>query len=393
MADNKPCVDLAIKDGRIVTIAANLPETATHEWDLAGRVVIPGLVDAHTHLDKSYVPTLNHSGTLWEAITIWRQYKVTRTKADIQQTVRRALQTAIANGITAMRSHIDVEVAGDLQTVEVILEMREAMRGQIDLQLVALGYASNPESRATMASALALGVDLVGGAPALSADPTADLQATFALAEQTGKGLDLHIDETEDPQMLCLEQLADYASAHGLHGQVTAGHCCSLAFVDEATLDRVIDKVAQAGLNIITLPSCNLVLMGRAQRPTPRGVTPVQTFLARGVNISAASDNVHDPFNPFGNYDLLQMANLNAHVAHLSGEAQIYESLQMVTTRPAATLRLIDYGIHAGASADLVVLDTTSVLAAVTDVPPRLATFKRGRPLVRTTIERQWKEG
>ena len=355
--------------------------------------MIPGLVDAHTHLDKSYVPTHNRSGTLWEAITIWREYKVTRTKADIQQTVRRALHTAIANGVTAMRSHIDVEVAGDLQTVEAILEIREAMRSQIDLQLVALGYASNPESRATMASALALGVDLVGGAPALSDDPTADLQATFALAEATGKGLDLHIDETEDPQMLCLEQLADYAIAHSLQGQVTAGHCCSLAFVDEATLDRVMDKVAQAGLNIITLPSCNLVLMGRAQRPTPRGVTPVQTFLARGVNISAASDNVHDPFNPFGNYDLLQLANLNAHVAHLSGEAEIYASLQMVTTCPATTLGLTDYGIHAGASADLVVLDTTSVLAAVTDVPPRLATFKRGRALVRTTIERQWAEG
>lgn len=390
LADDQPLVDLALHNGRIAAIAATITTQTTQEWDLAGRVVIPGLVDAHTHLDKSYVPTHNQSGTLLEAIAVWRQYKVTRTKADIERTVRRALETAIANGVTAMRSHVDVEATTDLQTVETILQVREAFRDQIDLQLVALGYATNPASQATMRSALALGVDLVGGAPALTPDPAAELDGLFALAEASGKGLDLHIDETEDPQMCCLASFAARAIAHGLQGQVTAGHCCSLAFVDAATAARVIEQVADARMHIVTLPSCNLVLMGRGQHPTPRGVTLVQRFLDADVNISAASDNVHDPFNPFGSYDLLQIANLNAHVAHLSGAAQIHESLRMVTQRPAAALGLRDYGIRAGTIADLVVLDTTSVLAAVTDVPVRLATFKYGRLLVRTTIERQW---
>lgn len=390
LADDQPLVDLALHNGRIAAIAATITTQTAQEWDLAGRVVIPGLVDAHTHLDKSYVPTHNQSGTLLEAIAVWRQYKVTRTKADIERTVRRALETAIANGVTAMRSHVDVEATTDLQTVETILQVREAFRDQIDLQLVALGYATNPASQATMRSALALGVDLVGGAPALTPDPAAELDGLFALAEASGKGLDLHIDETEDPQMCCLASFAARAIAHGLQGQVTAGHCCSLAFVDAATAARVIEQVADARMHIVTLPSCNLVLMGRGQHPTPRGVTLVQRFLDADVNISAASDNVHDPFNPFGSYDLLQIANLNAHVAHLSGAAQIHESLRMVTQRPAAALGLHDYGIRAGTIADLVVLDTTSVLAAVTDVPARLATFKHGRLLVRTTIERQW---
>lgn len=390
LADDQPLVDLALHNGRIAAIAATITTQTAQEWDLAGRVVIPGLVDAHTHLDKSYVPTHNQSGTLLEAIAVWRQYKVTRTKADIERTVRRALETAIANGVTAMRSHVDVEATTDLQTVETILQVREAFRDQIDLQLVALGYATNPASQATMRSALALGVDLVGGAPALTPDPAAELDGLFALAEASGKGLDLHIDETEDPQMCCLASFAARAIAHGLQGQVTAGHCCSLAFVDAATAARVIEQVADARMHIVTLPSCNLVLMGRGQHPTPRGVTLVQRFLDADVNISAASDNVHDPFNPFGSYDLLQIAHLNAHVAHLSGAAQIHESLRMVTQRPAAALGLRDYGIRAGTIADLVVLDTTSVLAAVTDVPARLATFKHGRLLVRTTIERQW---
>lgn len=390
LADDQPLVDLALHNGRIAVIAPTVTASAHQEWDLAGRVVIPGLVDAHTHLDKSYVPTHNQSGTLLEAIDVWRQYKVTRTKADIERTVRRALQTAIANGVTAMRSHVDVEATTDLKTVETILEVREAFCDQIDLQLVALGYATNAASHATMRSALALGVDLVGGAPALTPDPAAELNALFALAEAVGKSLDLHIDETEDPAMCCLAGFAERTVAHGLQGQVTAGHCCSLAFVDPATAEQVIAKVADAAMHIVTLPSCNLVLMGRNQHPTPRGVTLVQPFLDAGVNISAASDNVHDPFNPFGSYDLLQIANLNAHVAHLSGAAQIQESLRMVTSRPAAALGLRDYGSREGTIADLVVLDTTSVLAAVTDVPARLATFKGGRLLVRTTIERQW---
>ncbi|MCB0184015.1 MAG: amidohydrolase family protein, partial [Caldilineaceae bacterium] len=364
---------------------------AVQEWDLAGRVVLPGLVDAHTHLDKSYFPIPNQSGTLLEAIDLWRAHKGYRTRADIAKTVRQALRTAIANGITAMRSHIDVEANGDLATVETVLAIREEFRDQLDLQLVALGYPGGTrEQRQTMRSALDLGLDLVGGAPALTANPHAEIDACFALAEATGKPLDLHIDETEDPQMLSLDYLAAKTKAHGLQGRVTAGHCCSLAFVDNATVGRVLDNVASAQLNLVTLPSCNLVLMGRAIQPVPRGMTPVKAILAHGINICAASDNVHDPFNPFGNYDLLQIANLTAHVAHLTGTAEIQTVLEMVTTKAAQTLNLPSPAVTVGSVADLVVLDTTEPLHAVTTVPPRLATVKQGKMLLRTTITQTW---
>jgi cytosine deaminase len=193
--------------------------------------------------------------------------------------------------------------------------------------------------------------------------------------------------------MLSLEYLAEQTLAHGMQGQVTADHCCSLAFVDEATAQRVIDKVAEAGLNIITLPSCNLVLMGRGMQPVPRGITPVKAFLARGVNIAAASDNVHDPFNPFGSYDLLQIASLNAHLAHLTGEAELYASLKMVTDYPARTLGLPNYGLTEGATADLVIVDANRVLDTVLAPPPRLATFKAGRLIVRSTVVQHWSAG
>lgn len=391
LSDSAPLTDIAIDAGRITAVGVALPLTAVNEWDLQGRVLLPGLADAHTHLDKTYFPLHNQSGTLIEAIEVWRAHKRSRTQEQIGATVRRALQTAVANGVTAMRSHVDVEGASDLITIETILTLREEWRDVITVQLVALGYPSGTaENRSAMRSALALGVDLVGGVPALTPDPHAEIDAAFALAEAFGKPIDLHVDETEDPQMLSLETLAEKTIAHGMQGQVTAGHCCSLAFVDQATAERIMDKVAQARLNMITLPSCNLVLMGRAQSPVPRGVTRVKELLARGVNVSAASDNVSDPFNPFGSYDLLQIANLNAHVAHLSGEAEIQQSLQMVTQNPAQALGLADYGIGMGKRADLVVVDTTTCLEAVTTIPPRLATFKNGRLLVQTRNDRHW---
>lgn len=391
VSDSAPLTDIAMQAGRITAVGGALPLIATHEWDVAGRVVLPGLVDAHTHLDKSYFPLHNQSGTLIEAIEVWRAHKRNRTKEQIRVTVQRALQTALANGVTAMRSHVDVEATSDLATVETLLALRDEWREMIDLQLVALGYPSgSTEQRAAIHHALAMGLDYVGGVPALTPDPAAEIDAAFALAETFSKPIDLHVDETEDPQMLSLERLAAQTVAHGMQGQVTAGHCCSLAFADQSTAERVMDKVVQAQLHIITLPSCNLVLMGRNHQPTPRGVTRVKELLARGVNVSAASDNVSDPFNPFGSYDLLQIANLNAHLAHLSGETEIQQSLQMVTQNPAQALGLADYGIGVGKRADLVVVDTTACLTAVTTIPPRLATFKNGRLLVQSHTERHW---
>lgn len=391
LVDTPSLVDLAIRDGRIAAIDLSPQATATQEWDVDGRVVLPGLIDAHTHLDKSYFPIHNQSGTLLEAIDLWRAHKGSRTQSEIAATVRKSLRTAIANGVTAMRSHIDTEAKGDLATVETVLAIREELRDQIDLQLVALGYAGGTiEQQQTIRRALDMGLDLVGGAPALADDPHARIDAAFALAEATGKAIDLHIDETEEPHMRSLDYLATKTKAHGLHGQVTAGHCCSLAFVEEQAAERILDNVASAQLNIVTLPSCNLVLMGRGMQPTPRGITRVKEMLARGINICAASDNVHDPFNPFGNYDLLQIANLVAHTAHLSGESEIRSALEMVTTKPAQMLGRQHNGVAVGCKADLVVVDTTEPLHAVTRIPPRLATFKEGRLLLRTTITQSW---
>ncbi|MEM7535199.1 MAG: amidohydrolase family protein, partial [Chloroflexota bacterium] len=346
---------------------------------------------AHTHLDKTFATLENNSGTLDEAIAVWRRVREERHSDEITHAATKAIKLAIANGVTAMRSHIDIGRTDQRTAVEVLLGLREQFRNQIDLQFVALGTSSDePALLDGMKTALAMGVDLVGGCPALRPDPQAEIDAVFALAAETGKPIDLHIDETENPNMLTLDYLAEQTIAHGMQGQVTAGHCCSLAFADDETARRIIDKVAAAQLNIVTLPSCNLVLMGRNMQPVPRGTTRVKQLLAAGVNVCAASDNVHDPFNPFGSYDLLQIANLNAHVAHMTGIAELQESRSMVTQRAAICMNLKNHGVGVGNIADLVVLNTCNYEDAILAPPARLMTFKNGNLLVETTIQESW---
>ena len=389
--DNDPLTDIAIRDEQILRVGPQLtPGDETQIWDLDGRVVLPGFVDIHTHLDKTYGPIENESGTLLEAIAMWRNIRQQRTAAGIVANAERALRNAIVNGVTAMRTHIDVSADDALLPVETLLPFRETYRERIDLQFVALGYSSSPAAAAAMERALALGVDFVGGAPALTVDPTAEIDAALALAEKWDRPVDLHIDETEDPDMVTLEYLAEETIRRGWQGRVTAGHCCSLAFTDPERAKRVIDKVAAAEITIVTLPSCNLVLIGREQEPSPRGITPVKKLLAKGISVCAASDNVHDPFNPFGSYDLLQICNLNAHVAQMTGKAELYQSLAMTISEPAHAFYGQPRLIANGQPADLVIIDSKSILEAIVSPPARLGTFKAGRLIVKTDFERRW---
>ena len=379
LAGHKRRYDLYIAAGFIAALEVTGRERVSG-LDLAGKVVLPGLVEAHTHLDKTFSSIENQSRTLREAMDMWRRIKTSRTLYEVQEAVERALALASQHGVTALRSHIDLVNVGDLALHEMLVSLGKIYRDQIDLQWVALGNpGGGPQTLKLMRTALKMGVGYIGGAPALTENPQTSIDAALDLAVARSVGVDLHIDETEDPQTLTLEYLAEQTIARGLQGQVTAGHCCSLGFVDDQTRARVIEKVAAAEINIITLPSCNLVLMGRSQRPVPRGITPVQDLLAAGVNVCAASDNVRDPFNPFGSYDPLQIANLNAHTAHMSGLDGLAESLEMVTARAARTLGLRNYGMAVGGAADLVVLETTEPLDAVLTVPRRHAVMKAGQ--------------
>ena len=386
-------VDIAIDKGLVKEIDHHLELRPREEWNLNGSVVLPGLVDAHVHLDKTFSTTFNKSGTLQEAIDTWRSEKPHLTYEGYAARMMQAMQVAVVKGTTHLRTHVDIDSESGFAALEAMLDVREKFRHRIDVQIVALGQPGlNDEETQAMGAALEMGADLVGGAPALLPEPKKSIDVIFALAERYSKSIDLHIDETEDPNTLTLEYLAEKTIGHGMQGLVTAGHCCSLAFVDDATADRVIEKVKEAKLHIITLPSVNLVLMGRGTNPVARGLTRVKELLGAGVNVAAASDNVRDPFNPLGNYDLLHIANLTAHAGHMTGANELEVCLNMITSNAAELMGLENYGLFEGGKADLVVVDAVNVMNTLAGVPERLATFKNGELIVRTEIHRTWRD-
>ena len=375
-------VDVGIQGDRITQIAPKLEGQSANELDLGGRLLASGFVDVHTHLDKNLTidRIANESGTLLEAIESWVAFKPNLTLDDYVARASRGVEMALAQGTTSMRSHVDVDANG-LTALEALLTVRETYRDAITLEITALGGPGlgGAEFQA-MVDALEMGADVVGGCPAIRPDGHAEIIEALELAQRFGKRVDLHVDENENPDSRWLEVLADETIKRGLEGQVTAGHCCSLAFMPDDVADRVMDKVVHARINIVSLPACNLNLQGRGMRPAPRGLTRVRELLERGVNVCVGSDNVQDPFQPIGNYDLLSMANLTAMAAHMTGAAQIAESFEMISTRPARAMNL-ERGVRVGAVADLVIVNASSKLEAVRGVAPRLMVFKAGKPV------------
>jgi cytosine/creatinine deaminase len=375
--------DIALEAGKIVAISDRLEDSGREERNLEGRIVLPGFVEAHCHIDKTLTIDRvgNAAGTLLEAIHNWIAFKPQLTREDYLARGRRALLMALRMGTTNLRTHVDVDANG-LLALESVLELKQEFAGRVDMQIVALGGPGVSDAEfAAMQNALELGADIVGGCPAIRAAPKAEVIRALELAEQFGKHVDLHTDENENPESLALEMLAEETIARGLEGRVTAGHCCSLAFMDERTVARVIEKVARARINIVTLPACNLVLQGREMNPTPRGLTRVRQLLEAGVNVVTGTDNVQDPFQPLGNYDLLAASNLTALAAHMTGRAQMLETLEMTTTRAARILCLELHGLRVGCKGDLVVIDAQSRLEALAQVSTNRMVIKGGKIL------------
>jgi cytosine deaminase len=379
--------DILIEGEKIARIGEGLSAEADSHFDLGGRVVVPGFVEAHTHIDKAYTLHLcdNAAGTLDGAIREMYKIKETATVDEIYGRAEACLLNFISHGATTVRTHIDVDHAIDLRGMEALLRLRDRYREKVTLQLVPLagsapGATNESEYRKYLREAVSMGADAVGGVPTLSFDSEAHLEIAFATAAEFNLPIDLHVDESDDPNHLVLEQLAEKTIGEGWQGRVVAGHCCSLAAVDDATASRVIDKVAEAGISVITLPLCNLYLQGRGDtQPVRRGITRVKELLDAGVNVFCASDNVQDAFGPYGRADTLEAAWLTGLAAHLN-ESFRSTLLDMVTGRPAKALGLGDgYGLREGAPADLVVMASESPGTVVVERPGRLAVFRSGK--------------
>ena len=310
----------------------------SHSLDARCSLVLPGLIDIHTHIDKSFNESLDSDGTLPGAIQTMARIKQQRHLDTIMVKAEKAITMAIKQGVSLLCSHIDLSHADDLDTLRALLELKKKYANKIELRFTALGGSLSQVEMDLINSACDLGVDMIGGAPALSDNPAKSVENAVALSREWKKDLDLHIDEKEDTDILTLEILADFCLSKPLAQNVIASHCCTLAFLSQNDLQRVLEKVKKANISIVSLPMCNLVLMGRDQHPVPRGIAPIKAIQSQGINTCLGSDNVRDPFNPFGNYDPLSAVTFACIAAQMSSAEEILNAIKLVTKNPARAL-------------------------------------------------------
>lgn len=378
-------LDVAVAAGRIGAIGPALAARGAREIDLAGRLLAPGLVETHVHLDKSCIMErcASDKGTLEEAIAQVAAAKARFTTDDVAERASRTLEKAILQGTTHMRTHVEVDPGIGLRGLEAVLPLVERYRWAIDLELCVFpqeGLLNNPGTERLLVEGLKRGAHVLGAAPYCDSDPRGQIDRIFDIACEFDVDVDMHLDFFLDYRRGELDYVCEQTRRHRYEGRVAIGHVSTLSAMPAPRFEEAARRLADAGVAVTVLPSTDLFLMGRGiEHSVPRGVAPAHRLLGAGVNCSLSTNNVLNPFTPFGDCSLLRMANLYANVAQLGAREALAECFALVTHRPARLIGLKDYGIAVGNPADMVVFDCADRVAAVAELAVPLYGFKRGR--------------
>ena len=375
--------DIGIRDGRIAAVKPAIEQRECRH-DAGGRLVVPGFVETHIHLDKSDLLGVCHidRGGLSEAVEQVALAKRGFTEENVYARAAKTLEKAILHGTTRMRTHVEVDPRVGLTSLYALNRLKCDYAWAIDLELCAFpqeGLIDDPGCDAVLVSALEAGATVLGGAPYMDRDAHAHIAMIFDIARRFDVDVDMHVDFSLDPAHLDIEEICRLTTVHGWGGRVTVGHVTKLSSVTSGRLETIARMLASAGVALTVLPSTDLFLMGRDHdHDVPRGVTPAHKLLEHGVTCSISTNNVLNPFTPYGDCSLLRIANLYANVVQLGTPADLTSCLDMITVQPATLMRCDDYGIASGLPADLVILDCTTEAQGISEIAPALAGFKRG---------------
>jgi cytosine deaminase len=373
LADGRE-VDIAIAGGTIAAVEPALPQRGMREIDVGGDLVTPPFVDAHFHMDAtlSYgLPRVNESGTLLEGIALWGELKPQLAQEALVERALRYCDWAVARGLLAIRTHVDV-CDDRLLAVEALLDVKRKVAPYIDLQLVAFpqdGLLRSKTAFANLKRAIRMGVDVVGGIPHFErtmADGAESVRLLCEFAAEQGLMVDMHCDESDDPLSRHIETLAAETLRLGLQGRVAGSHLTSMHSMDNYYVSKLLPLIAESGVAAIANPLINITLQGRHDTyPKRRGMTRVPELLAAGVPVAFGHDCVMDPWYGLGSGDMLEVAHMGLHVAQMTGQAAMRQCFQAVTATPARILGLQGYGIAPGCRADLVWLDAGDPVEAI----------------------------
>ncbi len=380
-ADATALETLYVEDGRFVSA----PGAGAETLDLQGKLLLPGLVETHIHLDKACIMRRCQlsEGTLAEAIAQTRSAKVGFTEADVYQRGAQVLDKAIIQGTTHMRTHVEIDPQIGLTGFNAVRRLQADYAWAISLEICVFpqeGLLNNPGTEALLREALALGAEVLGGCPYTDAVPDAQIRRLFELAVAFDRDLDFHLDFDLNPEGMTIGEVIRCTHQHGWGGRVTIGHVTKLSTLPRDTLLAVAQSLAEAGVQVTCLPSTDLFLTGREHfQNRPRGLAPLQHLHACGVTCSLSTNNIGNPFTPYGDASLVRQANLFANVSQLATEAELLRCLSWVSSESARLLRLPDYGLTLGCRADFIVFDAPSPAAVVAEISPPLMGYKAGR--------------
>jgi len=372
-ADGSP-LSLAVADGRIARLGADLGAIAGVERiDLGGQLLLPGFIDGHIHLDKSFVGDRWHPhqavGSLRERLAVEK-----RELALAPSMVERAdalISQAVSFGTVAMRSHVDVDATTGLSNLHAVMQAREKWRGIVDIELVAFpqaGVMSCPGTADVLEAAIREGAEVIGGIDptTLDGDAEGQLDVVFGIAERHGVKVDIHLHEPGLQGVEQLQRIAARTCAAGLQGRVSVSHAYALGQVPEDVLERIGATLANAGVSILT------------NAPGDHAFPPILRLRAAGVNVFAGNDNIRDAWWPYGNADMLQRAMLIGYRSGFYSDEDLNVALTMATSAGATVMEKSDYGLKVGNEATFIVIKAANAAAAVAAAPAERRMVRRG---------------
>jgi cytosine/creatinine deaminase len=377
-------VDVGIRGETIAAIASGL-EADAPELNAAGCLVIPGMIETHIHLDKTCIMDRCHieEGTVAEAVRKTAAAKCDFTVEDVYARGKRTLERCIAQGTMHMRTHVEVDPGIGMIGFEAVDQLARDYAWATDIELCVFpqeGLTNNPGTEELLIAGLRRGARAIGAAPYFDTDPRGQIDRIFAIAREFDAEIDMHLDLAETTDGMQVEYVCRKTEEFGWGGRVAVGHATQMSLLPPDRFGAIAAKLASAGVAVTILPSTDLHLMGRSHdHAVPRGVVRAEPLRKAGVTCSISTNNVLNPFTPYGDGSLIRMANLYANVCHVARPADLAGCLDMITGGAARLMRIEDYGIRLGGPADLVCLDASDPAEAVATLAQPLWGIKRGR--------------
>jgi cytosine/creatinine deaminase len=373
-----------VANGRFIALGDVTVASDIRRLDCAGALILAGFTDAHVHLDKAMIlgRCLLCEGTLTEAVRLTTEAKRAFTADDVAERGRKVLEMAVRSGTQRMRSFVEVDPRAGLRSLEGLLRLKQEWAPLIDLQLCAFaqeGITNEPETYVLLDEALKLGADLVGGCPYMDPDPAAHVAAIFEMARKHDVDVDFHADFDLDAQNSILPEIINQTLEHGWQGRVTVGHATKFAAFDPERRAAIARDMAAAGIALVALPATDAFLNGARENPLrPRGIAPAKQIRDLGVTVALATNNVQNPFTPYGDGSLLRMAGFYANLDQLSTDADMRDVLAMIGADAERAIRMPAPSLAVGEIADFILVAAETPEQAVRGNASVVAVVKSG---------------